>query len=442
MTCSFVTVPEDYDVPDGPTIDIAVAEIANEPMLSGTPLVFLNGGPGGATIEHADAFIGAGVPMVLLDQRGTGFSNPDLDCFELDDLYPTFAAMESREAAFEDVYRDAATRCRDRLLGEGVNMAAFTTANNAADVALIRQALGYEEWDFWGSSYGTRLALAVMRDHPEGIRSVVLDSTFPQPVDLFGQLGVNFDRALQHLINACAADSSCAAAFGDLGELLETAVQRLDDDPVTVTVNRPGSGDPLDYLVDGPALYNLLFDQLYDTRVLPRLPLLISEAADGDPSELVERVVSQGDPEVLTFAEAMYDAVNCPEEVAYFDLGAMLDFLSTRPEPFQVATDTEPVIEDCAIWALDPAPASAKDLVTSDIPTLIVSGSFDPITPPDWGRLAGGTLSNSIFVELGDQGHGIATICGTRLMFGFLRDPTGPQDLSCAEGRTVDFVTG
>jgi pimeloyl-ACP methyl ester carboxylesterase len=436
-----VTVPEEAADPAGPTIEIAVAYIANEPLLSDVPLVFLNGGPGAATLEYADAFVGAGVPVVLIDQRGTGISTPNLDCPELDDLYPTFSAMPSRDEGFEDIYRDATRSCRDRLLSEGVNVGAYTTANNANDIDLVRTALELDEWNIWGSSYGTRLALATMRDHPEGIRAVVLDATFPQPVDLFGTLATNADRAIQYLIDSCSADQACDQAFGDLGQLLDEAVSGLDAEPVTLTVPRPGSGEPLDYYVDGPALYSLLFDQLYDTRVLPRLPLLISQAANGDVRELVDRVVSQGDPEILVFSEAMYDAVNCPEEVAYFDLDEMREFLDDTPEPFQVAFDTEAVIEDCAIWDLNAADPSVKDPVSSSIPTLVVSGSFDPITPPDWGRLASGTLSNSTFVELGDQGHGIGTICGTRVMFAFLVDPTGPQDLSCVPDRTVDFET-
>jgi pimeloyl-ACP methyl ester carboxylesterase len=437
VRCSFVTLPEDDQFPDGPTIEIAVAEIDGSTILGTTPLVFLNGGPGAATLEYIDQFPPGGLPTVLIDQRGTGLSQPNLGCPEIDELDAVFAQMESRDPTFEEIYREATIACRDRLEAEGVNVAAFTTENNADDVALIRRALGYEEWDLWGASYGTRLALTLMRDHPEGIRAVVLDGSFPHPVDFWAEFPVNADRAIRHLIDSCAASESCRETFGDLGALIDEAVAGLDESPATVRVVPSGSGTAQDYLIDGPGLYSLIFEMLYVTDWIPDLPLLISRAAEGDVTEMVERIVSTSAPLAL----AMYDAVHCPEEVAYFDLDAMLEFLAGLPEPAQVAFDTQTAIDDCAIWGLDPAPVIETFPVTSTIPTLLISGSFDPITPPSWGRLAAETLPNSTFVEMGDEGHGSATECSALIFGSFLIDPTAPLDTSCAEGRTVDFTT-
>lgn len=432
-----VTVPEDDRFPDGPTIEIAVAEISGSAALGTTPLVFLNGGPGAPTLRYLDSFPPGGLPTVLIDQRGTGLSRPSLVCPEIDELDPVFAQIESRDTTYDDLYRDATAQCRDRLEAEGVNVAAFTTENLADDVALIRRALGYEEWDVWGASYGTRVALTLMRDHPEGIRSVLLDSSFPHPVDFWAEFPVNADRAIRHLIDSCAASESCSAAYGDLGGLIEAAVAGLDEQPVSVRAVPPDSAEPVDYLIDGPGLYGLIFEMLYVTDWIPELPLLISRAAAGDVTEMVERVVSTSAPT----AHALYDSVHCPEEVAYFDVDSMLDFLDGLPEPAQVAFDTHGAIEDCAVWGFDAAPLLETLPVTSTVPTLVISGSFDPITPPSWGRLAAETLPNSTFVEIGDQGHGVSTDCGELIWGAFLADPTAPLDTSCAEGRTVDFVT-
>jgi pimeloyl-ACP methyl ester carboxylesterase len=439
IRCSYVTVPEDDDFPAGPTIDIAVAEV-DSPFFSDTPVAFLQGGPGGEIVSEIDVFSQLGLSMVLIDQRGTGLSRPNLECPEIDELYPVFSALPSRDDSYESSYRQALSSCRDRLLSEGVNMEAFTTENNADDIAIIREALGYEEWDLWGSSYGSRLALTVLQDHPEGVRSVILDGSFPPQLDFYAGIPAGADRAMTHLFESCAASPSCAAAFGDLEALFETAVQRLDENPAAVRLSRSEFDEPFDYLVDGPALHGLLFEMLYVTPWLADLPFLISRAAQGDVSEIVRRIDEVWAP----LAVAMNDAIMCPEEAAYFDVAALSEYLAGRSEPFRVAFDTESVIEDCRIWGLPAAPEAVKLPVTSDVPALVVAGSYDPITPPDFGRMAAATLPNSTFVEIGDQGHGfaMATLCGTRITLGFLDDPTVAPDTSCADDQSVDFRTG
>src|SRR6185503_15624183 len=100
-------------------------------------------------------------------------------------------------------------------LNKGVDPASATSAENAADVNDLRLALGYDQWNLYGVSYGTRLALTVVRDYPQSVRSVILDSVYPLQVNLYTDLPENFDRALKVLFETCAADADCSSTYPD-----------------------------------------------------------------------------------------------------------------------------------------------------------------------------------------------------------------------------------
>ncbi|MCA9904902.1 MAG: alpha/beta fold hydrolase, partial [Anaerolineae bacterium] len=172
VDCGLLFVPEDRTDPDSATIELAVAILyASEDDVQPDPIIYLAGGPGGNAVDELEAWVD--IPyiqdrdLILLDQRGTGYSFPSLNCPEIEES--------------ED---DATQACRDRLVADGVNLQAYNSAENAADVADLRVALGYDEWNLYGISYGTRLAQTIVRDYPQGIRSVILDSAYPLAANL------------------------------------------------------------------------------------------------------------------------------------------------------------------------------------------------------------------------------------------------------------------
>ena len=218
----------------------------------------------------------------MFDQRGTGLSEPALDCPE---LVETALGTLDEDLSIEEqstLTNESILACRDRLVGEGVDLAGYTSAENAADLNDLRQALGYDEWNLYGISYGTRLALTTMRDFPDGIRSVVLDSSYPPQVNLYTALAANARRGFNVLFEGCAADPRCSAAYPELEATFFELVERLADAPVTNSITNPLTGESFDSLINGTKLLNLLFQSLYATEIIPLLPKTISDASNGE----------------------------------------------------------------------------------------------------------------------------------------------------------------
>jgi pimeloyl-ACP methyl ester carboxylesterase len=219
IECGDLVVLADRSQPDGATLRLAVIRLPSTgPAPNPAPLVFLAGGPGQGASGALQLFTNASLPdsalrenhtLLLIDQRGTGFSQPMLICPEVDALATrpdsgTISPQEAQERGFA-----AFAACRTRLLAEGVSLADYTTAENAADINDLRLALGYEQVDLYRVSYGSRLALTVMRDFPQAVRSVVLTSPLPPQADLLAGRGLAFNNALETLSATCANDPAC-----------------------------------------------------------------------------------------------------------------------------------------------------------------------------------------------------------------------------------------
>lgn len=429
VSCSIATLPENDETPnDGRTVELMIAEVDNGDPVGAGPVVFLQGGPGVPSVRWASRFIGANYDIIFVDQRGTGFSTPTLDCPEVDELWDEFFTYEVRDTFGEDVYFQQHRDCRNRLVADGLRVENFNSETNADDIALLRQVLGFEEWSLWGISYGTKLALTVMRDHPEGVRAVIIDSVFPLDVDFFAAVPFNAERSFSALIAACAASSDCTAKYGDLAETLEAAAEGLSNEPASVPVVRV-TGATFDFHVDGSTLYSILFSQLYNTFVLPELPRLITAASERNLGELVQQYVDAQDPAGFTFSEGFYYSTLCREEFPYHEPADV----SGLPRDLRIALEFDEIGELCSIWLVPPAGPEADAPVVSEIPTLVLAGAFDPITPPSWSQSAASQLPNSIYVEFADHGHGMLGACPSQISAAFMANPTASLDLSCSQ---------
>ncbi len=150
----------------------------------------------------------------------------------------------------------------------------------------LRIALGYAEWNLYGVSYGTRLAQTVMRDFPEGVRSVILDSVYPPQVDGYAEMAVNAERAFNLLFDRCSADSKCNAAYPELKTVFYDTVAQLDANPTTLTLVRPKTGQAYEAVINGDHLITIIFSLLYQTDALPYLPNLIYDLHEGRSGNL------------------------------------------------------------------------------------------------------------------------------------------------------------
>jgi pimeloyl-ACP methyl ester carboxylesterase len=237
--CGYLIVPENRARAGSPFIRLHVAIFrsrSGNPVTD--PVIHLAGGPGSSSLAVAGYMLGSGVDAVLeqrdfilFDQRGTGYSQPRLDCPERETLTSLLLARGLSAAENGPAIMDAFRRCHDRLVGQGIDLSAYHSAASAADLNDLRLTLGYEKLNLYAVSYGTRLALTLMRDYPDAVRSAVLDSAYPLQVNLYTALAPNAERAFQVFFERCAADPTCSISYPDLRTVFYQLVDELNASP-------------------------------------------------------------------------------------------------------------------------------------------------------------------------------------------------------------------
>jgi len=328
--------------------------------------------------------------------------------------------------------------CRDQLLEEGIHLEMYNTLQNAADVNAIRMALGYDQMNLYGGSYGSLLAQAVVRDHPQGIRSVAMNSVLPLEKSFFIETSITASQAIQHLIARCASDSACNTAFPNLeAELLEI-IDRLNEDPVPVTLTNPIDGKQYDGVLTGDAVLGDLFTFLYVSRIIPVLPQAIHNVYEGDYS-LMTQLSSKRLALLDLTSRGMMLSVFCVEDLIGRTPEDQLEVRASLPRQLVSSADPEDVIDFgpfgmCAGWPVEQAGDWAKAPLVSDIPVLVMEGEFDPVTPPEYGELVAGYLPNSHFFLLLGVGHDVlANECAREIAGEFVMDPMHEPTAVCID---------
>lgn len=392
IDCGYLTVPENYDEPDGTQIRLAVA-IARHP--SGNPepdpIIYLEGGPGGSPLEYLyltfanqfEPLFEANRDIIIIDQRGIGHSEPALDCPEVQALNIELFdyELDGETLSQDDVdtlLLDAFIACGEDLSIEN-DLSAYNSASNAADIESLRLALDYEQINLWGISYGTRLALTMMRDYPDAIRSVIIDSVYSPDVNLYTGMPENAARAFDMLFESCAADEACNETYPNLREVFFDTVAELNENPVRVNAPNPFTGEIYeDVVLNGDGLIGLIFQLLYDSDSLAVLPQLIYQADEGDFT-LYGIVLGSFISQQGVISNGMHFAVQCQEEVSFTEHGEIDEAWADYPEYNGLADDDNELFDLCAAFS-GTSPAIENEAVVSDIPTLVTAGQFDPIT--------------------------------------------------------------
>lgn len=442
VRCGFVVVPERRDRPDGRRLRLAVAVLKSPAARSlRDPIIYLNGGPGGRSQPVMDMMKGwffedfAGRrDVIVYDQRGIGASTPTLSC---PDLEPQESGpLPPQEEAQR--YVEDALACRDRLEARGVDLGAYGTAESAADVDDIRRALGYDTLNLYGSSYGTLLAQRVMRDLPRSVRSVVLDAVVAPEASFVVGLSANVSRSLRGVFTACAADARCAAEHPDLAGRFSRLAARLDAEPLSF---RAG-GETMS--VTGSTLVEALALMLYATDAIPLVPRLVDDVERGDLL-LLRALIGAGGEVSASVDTGVQLSVLCRdivprgrlEAVAAANLGALPAVRRA------IAPSQEAFFGVCERWGTVPD-SSSRRAVVSAIPTLILSGALDPVTPTSYARAVARGLSRATLVEFPGGGHGqvaptASGECAVAIMAAFLAEPARRLDASCAARFPLKF---
>jgi pimeloyl-ACP methyl ester carboxylesterase len=445
--CGYLVVPENRTRSDSPPIRLHVAVFRSRSEAPAPdPVIHLAGGPGSSSLEVADYLFQQGLDavldnrdLILFDQRGTGYSQPRLDCPERELLTPRLLdGSLTREQADQEI-QQAFKECRERLEGAGIDLAAYSSAASAADVDDLRQALGYDQVNLYGVSYGTRLALTLLRDHPEIVRSAVLDSAYPLQVNLYTSLAPNAERAFNIFFDHCASDPSCNASYPDLEKVFYDLVDQLNAEPVTLTLSGGGAEYPVQ--LDGDLLIDVLFVGLYNPRVTASVPEMIYAIWRGDYDLLRQRLWLYF---ASTTALGMQISVQCNEEIPFNSpQEAYVQAEGVQPQiaaffPESVA----PLFAVCQDWAPGPLDPRENQPVRSDVPALVLAGEGDPITPPDWGRMLASDLAQAYFYDFPGNGHWVtrSSPCAVQMALSFWENPTQAPDSTCIEQRNLPTV--
>lgn len=403
-----------------------VPALAAEPKPD--PLFILAGGPGQAATEAAEAVMPALTrvrrqrDIVFLDQRGTGRSNP-LDCNQTS---PDASLAESLEPEpREELFR----KC---LAGYDADVRLYTTPIAMDDLDEVRDALGYPRVNLWGGSYGTRAALVYLRQHPDRVRTAILDGVAPLGRPLPLTVARDAQRSLDLTLDQCAADPACARAFPDLRERLQALLTRLDQQPVRTRLAHPVTGRVEEVELSRKTFTGLLRAPLYTSIMSSLTPLVLARAAEGDFAPLVAQGNAQSADLVEAMSWGMFYSVICAEDVPFASAEAAAQAAAGTIFGSSFADDLQRI---CGFWPRGTLPEGYHAPVESSAPVLVFSGELDPVTPPSNGEEVLQHLRRGKHVVVPGTGHNtLGQACVSRLVADFLdRGSTDGLDTSCVQ---------
>jgi pimeloyl-ACP methyl ester carboxylesterase len=439
--CGYVTVPERHSVPNGPTIQVAVVRtrsIGDAPAPD--PLFIEQGGPGDTTIG---LFATKGVALlpilprilqgrdlVFVEQRGTELSRPFFAC-------PEQTAHNLAVARDEIVPTDTQwmAACRDRSLAEGINPSAFNTSENAADMYAVAEVLGYEQFNFYGVSYGTLLGQYVVEQaesHQAQLRSVILDGVVTTDVDFNLASTYTLSGALRNLFAACATDAQCNAAYPNLESTFLALLDRLQQHPVPLTLTTPTA--QVETTIDRDEFLLTFEPYIAQSGNAPTLPKNIYQAAAGDFSWLMENLDNSLE---ASGAKGMYHTVLCARTNS-----VQTEPSTLFPTPYEQLipvglSESASVDRFCEILQVEQEAPFAYD--NTDIPVLVLNGTYDPVTPQTYGERVASNFETAYVYTFPGVGHGSffapaetpAGQCVASIATDFLADPQQTPDSRC-----------
>jgi pimeloyl-ACP methyl ester carboxylesterase len=433
VDCGTLVVPENREVPHARQVRLPVAILrATATPKQPDPIVYFSGGPGYAGVEAIKGFtdLAPDRDVITFDQRGTGHSVPSLDCPEVDDAtYHLFETTDPPEQESAGMTAAFAT-CRLRLANARVDLSMYDTPTVADDVADLRTALGIDRWNLYGASYGTTVALEVLRRHPQGVRSAVLDSVYPPDIPPGGTSALaSAERVFDTLFAGCAADAACHRAHPDLRAELRTAVDRLNTHPYALTLDVDGR--TLQGRFTGTDLVGGLFNALYDSSLIPLLPYFIGQVAHGNVG-LLDGVAQDGISFLVTAAEGQSASVDCADRQRLVDRDALAAAIASHPDDALIVT-ARPIPQICPTWDVPSVDASFNRIESTKVPTLVFGDEYDPVTPPaDSERTARELGPAATFVRFPGLGHGASgEPCPRSIMQAFVAHPEAKVDTGC-----------
>ena len=398
------------------------------------PLFFFAGGPGQAAsdtwvmLQPVLNKIRKSRDIVMIDQRGTGESNK-LAC-------ESEAVEDLNQEIDWDLVRTETENCLANIDGDP---RMYTTTIAMGDYNLVRKAMGYEQINIMGVSYGTRAAQVYLRLFPDSVRTVTLDSVVPMQLALGQEHAPMLDRAVESVFADCAADQTCNSLFPRHSEELKALFAQLRNDPRQIMIINPVSGKPQEMLISADTLAVAIRFLSYSSETQALIPLLIHEAlTTGKLTRLASQaiLVMTGLNEMLS--KGMELSVLCSEDYPFIDLNA--DYSSSiMGNIFLEIIDLQ-----CKVWPHGEVPEDFHQAVISGLPVLLMSGERDPVTPPQYAAQTAETFPNSVNLVARGQAHSVMrNICLRNITMAFIESGSVEDlDTSCVENiKPAPFFT-
>lgn len=397
--CATFTVAENPDDPASARIELFVARLdALSPEPREDAITLINGGPGGSSVslyvdlQGAFSTLRRERDIVIVDQRGTGRSSP-LDCPTLEDATHQFEP---------DVVRRATRTCLDNLAR---NPHFYTTSVAVGDLEALRRALGYRQWNLYGVSYGTRVAQHYLERFPAAVRTLIIDGVVPPGLALGPDIALNAQSTLDAIIRRCESSDYCAEAFPRLPAHLAALSERLREAPPEMAIPHPVTGRMHTFTLHYAHLALTLRLLSYAPETAAVIPLIIEEAAEREnyvPLAAQALRIEHELGESISFG--MHNSVVCTEDVPFYEL----DGAWPRLEASYLGADQVRALQTiCEQWPAGTLHPALPQVTPSSKPVLLLSGEFDPITPPVYAERAAQAYPNGRHLVAPGQGHGV-----------------------------------
>ena len=347
------------------------------------PVLKLAGGPGISGLR--DAAYPNAYPWlsdrdyILLGQRGTQDAEPALLCPEY------LIALKEQNDSKEPLV-NAAAECRKRYDDAGIDLDAYHTSASAKDIEGLRTSLGIDMISIYAGSYGTRLALTYARDFPDRVTSMVLDSPLPHNAVFDDEYPDNLRDTLKKIVIACNEQPECSAAFPNVFDRFINTIEQVSDSPWTFKRT-----DGVEISLTDYELVSLM--NIGSSDGIRRVPIIMDAIARKDTSLISSLLGQKATP--TNFAWGMRLSYWCSESLPYSRRSLNLD-----SNTFANIDGAVIQPEVCEVWNVPKRPKAEKLKTVSSVPTLIIAGDFDALTPPKWGYKAAETLENSYVVNV------------------------------------------
>ncbi|MCL1135884.1 alpha/beta hydrolase [Shewanella hafniensis] len=411
LNCGFVTVPENPNKPDGKQIQVhyvvlpAVKNVNHEEAL-----LAIAGGPGQSAIDNATGFdamlskVRQQRDILLIDQRGTGRSNL-LTCDE----------GAQSPLSFDDDNADTLAETQKCLAKIDADVTQYGSLNAIKDFEAVRQHLGYKKLHVYGISYGTRMAQLYMRLYPAHLATVTLDGIVPMQQSVL-EIGASIDRGFDLLFKDCQETTACHAQFPELKAEFDQVAASLAKAPVMENVYDPVTGEKTMLTMTRGKFYGSIRMALYQANVRALVPHAIHQAAKHNFQPILGLYSLTIDNAGM--AMGMHASVVCGE-----DMHRITPAMREQAQhSFMGKTMLEGLEATCEVWKVPAVDDSFSEPISSDIPTLLLSGEIDPATPPSWGELAMEKLTNAKHFVAPYATHGVAyQSCANNLIADLVR---------------------